>query len=194
MFSVIESYNVRLQEERRIAEKENEEAINKAKNELDKTIRKLNQQICLEKEKLFVEQQENAKNLEEEYKMKEERLNETFKHLQARDKAWQDERADVLEEVQRLKAEATKMVKILAMEYEEEHLSEERRHMLNQEVYSLQLVVEMRTKEVKGLRNQLSVVMRELEESKAAQTELRMETEKLEELEVEIRSKDSYER
>jgi len=191
---VIESFNQKFQEAKNIAEKENQEAIQKARIETDETIRKLNQQITSEKQKLFVEQQENAKNLEEEFKMKEERLNESLKQIQERDQAWQDERADILEEVQRLKAEATKMVKILAMEYEEDNLSEERKDILSQEVYSLQMVVEMRTKEVKSLRQQLSKVTKELVESEALQTELKSETEKMEDLERQIKTKDNFER
>jgi len=191
---VIESFNQKFQEAKNIAEKENHEAIQKARTETDETIRKLNQQIASEKQKLFVEQQENAKNLEEEFKMKEERLNESLKQIQERDQAWQDERADILEEVQRLKAEATKMVKILAMEYEEDNLSEERKDILSQEVYSLQMVVEMRTKEVKSLRQQLDKVTKELTESEVIQEELKNKTEKMEDLEYQIKNKDTFER
>ena len=60
----------------------------KTKSETDEIIRKLNQQIVLERGKLFAEQQENAKILEEEFKMKEEILNESFKQIEERDQAW----------------------------------------------------------------------------------------------------------
>ena len=53
-----------------------------AKSETDEIIRKLNQQIVLERGKLFAEQQENAKTLEQEFKIKEDRLNESFKQIE----------------------------------------------------------------------------------------------------------------
>ena len=192
--SVTESYNLKMQEERLNAEKENEAAMKKAKSETEDTIRKLNHQIILERGKLLAEQQQNAKNLEEEFKMKEERLNESLEQIKERDEAWQDERADVLEEVQRLKAEATKMIKILAMEYEEDNLSEERRGILSQEAYSLQLVVEMRTKEVRSLKEQLSKVTQELEQADILKEKLREEKGKMENLEQQIKIKDNFER
>ena len=192
--AVTESYNLKLQEERLNAEKENEAAMKKAKSETEDTIRKLNHQIILERGKLLAEQQQNTKNLEEEFKMKEERLNESLEQIKERDEAWQDERADVLEEVQRLKAEATKMIKILAMEYEEDNLSEERRGILSQEAYSLQLVVEMRTKEVRSLKEQLSKVTQELEQADILKEKLREEKGKMENLEQQIEIKDSFER
>ena len=124
--------------------------------------------------------------------MKEERLNESFKQIEERDQAWQDERADVLKEVQRLKAEATKMIKILAMEYEEDNLSEERKSILSQEVNSLQLVVEMRTGEVRNLREQLDRVNKELEHADVVKKKLKHETEKMEDLEQQVKIKDSF--
>ena len=188
------SYNLKLQEARIIAGQENEATMMKVKSETDDTIRKLNHQIILERAKLLAEQQQNTKNLEEEFKMKEERFNESLEQIKERDEAWQDERADVLEEVQRLKAEATKMIKILAMEYEEDNLSEERRVILSQEAYSLQLVVEMRTKEVRSLKEQLSKVTQELEQADILKEKLREETGKMENLEQQIKIKDSFER
>ena len=126
--------------------------------------------------------------------MKEERLNESFIEIEERDQAWQDERADVLKEVQRLKAEATKMIKILAMEYEEDNLSEERKSILSQEVNSLQLVVEMRTQEVRNLREQLDRVNKGLEHADVVKEKLKHETEKMEALEQQIKIKDNFER
>ena len=73
---------------------------------------------------MFSEQQNNSRHLEEEFKMKEDRFDKSMKEIEEREQTWQDERSEVVKEVQLLKAEATKMVKILAMEYEEEDLSE----------------------------------------------------------------------
>ena len=62
----------------------------------NETITKLNQQVSLERAKMIAEQQENFKNLEVEYKMKEDRLYETMHQIQERDQAWQEDKADVL--------------------------------------------------------------------------------------------------
>ena len=51
------TFNLNLQEEKLIAKKENDEAMMKTKSETDEIIRKLNQQIVLERGKLFAEQQ-----------------------------------------------------------------------------------------------------------------------------------------
>ena len=169
--------------------KENEEAILKAKKEANDAITKLNQQIVLERGKMITEQQENARNLQEEFKMKEGRLSESFKQIEERDQAWQDERADVLKEVQRLKAEATRMVKILAMEYEEDNLSEDKKISLSQEVYSLQLVVEMRTGEVRNLRDQLARARQELEQADVVKEKLGKATARMEDLEEQVKVK-----
>jgi galactokinase/mevalonate kinase-like predicted kinase len=110
---------------------------------------------------MFAEHQENSKNLEEEFRMKEDRLNKSLNLLnqslnviEEREQAWQDEKREVLKEVKRLKEEATRMAKMLAMEYDADNLSKEKRQSLSQEVSSLQLVVEMRTGEVRNLREQ----------------------------------------
>ena len=65
--SVTNSHNLKLQEARIIAGQENEAAMMKAKSETEDTIRKLNQQIILERGKLLAEQQQNATNLEAEF-------------------------------------------------------------------------------------------------------------------------------
>lgn len=80
-----------------------------------------------------------------------------------RDLAWQEDKQEILAEVQRLKEEASRMVAILTMEAEDE-MGEEKKRSLQQEVESLQLVVEMRTAEVKRLRDQQAKMERQLEE------------------------------
>ena len=54
--------------------------------------------------------------------------------MEEREERWQQERREVLAEVQRLKEEAGRMVAILAMEAEEENLSQEKKISLGQEV------------------------------------------------------------
>ena len=129
---VKESYNLKSKHEIHKQNKENEEVISKIKQEANDTTSKLNQQIILERGKMILEQQEKAKHLEEVFIMKSQRLDEDWGEMEAREQAWQDEKADILKEVQRLKAEATRMVKMLAMEYEEENISEDRKRSLNQ--------------------------------------------------------------
>merc|ERR1711915_778669 len=114
--------------------------------------------------------------------------------VETREKAWREEKDEVLKEVQRLKAEASKMVKILAMEYEEEYLSEEKKRSLTQEVYSLQLVVEMRTGETRSLKDQLAMATRKLEDAQEQQEKLRTMTAKVEDLEEQLRQKNVEER
>jgi colicin import membrane protein len=109
-------------------------AVMEAKNEANMTISVIQKAAVLEKAKLLSEQQENMKQLEEEWRMKEERLQQGLVEVEEREGRWQEERGEVLQEVQRLKAEAGRMVAILAMEAEEENISEERKLSLGQEV------------------------------------------------------------
>eukprot|EP00092_Neocalanus_flemingeri_P006287 GFUD01006763.1.p1 GENE.GFUD01006763.1~~GFUD01006763.1.p1 ORF type:complete len:731 (+),score=201.86 GFUD01006763.1:365-2557(+) len=196
-----EMFLVKLLQEKEKHRKDLEIAKNNAKNSANETISQLNKQIVLERAKMFVEHQENSKNLEEEFRMKEDRLNqslalfeESLNLIEKREQAWQDERADVLKEVQRLKEEATRMVKILAMEYEEENLSEDKKRSLSQEAYSLQLVVEMRTGEVRNLREQLAKAKQELEQGELFREKLRKATARMEDLEEQIKIKNRMEK
>ena len=173
----------------------NDNIITNAKNEANDKITKLNQQIVLERTKMIAEQQEISRNLEAEFRLKEDQLNNSMEEIAAREQAWQEERADVLKEVQRLKAEASRMVKILAMEYEdEEHLNEDRKRSLSQEVYSLQLVVEMRTGEVRNLREQMVRAMQQQEQAMMDREKLRKVTARMEDLEEQLRIKSECER
>merc|ERR1719295_1780480 len=153
--------------QRMAAEKEShskalETAMMDAKNEANRTISELNREVVAERGKLVAEQQARSSQLEEEWRVKEERLQRSLLEVEGREQQWQEERSEVLAEVQRLKSEASRMVAILAMEAEEENLSEEKKLSLGQEVYSLQLVVEMRTGEVRNLRQQLTVATQQL--------------------------------
>ena len=150
---------------------------------------------------MFAEQQENSKHLEDDYRMKEDRLNqslalfeESLKLLEEREQAWEDERSEVLTEVQRLKAEATKMVKILAMEYEEDNVSEDKKRSLSQEVYSLQLVIDMRTGEVRNLREQLNIATQQQEEAEVNKEKLKKATARVEDLQEQIKMKNKVEK
>ena len=172
-----------------------------SKNSANQTISELNKQIVTERAKMFAEQQEVKKRLEEEFNMKETRLQQSLSALQdslaileKREKAWEEEKAEVVLEVGRLKAEASKMVNLLAMEYEEENLSEEKKRSLSAEVYSLQLVVDMRTGEVMNLRDQLASLTHQLEVMQDVQTKLDKANNRIEDLEEQVRTKDRVEK
>ena len=62
---------------------------------------------------MFSEQQEMKKRMEEEFRMKEDRLQQSLACLEesltlveVRERGWQQEREEILQEVQRLKASA----------------------------------------------------------------------------------------
>jgi len=173
---------------------ENEIALSQAKISTEETIKMLNEQFEMEKEDLSNKQNELINKLQNEYKEKEEKLQQSFTEIEERDKAWQEERAEILKEIQRLKEEATKIMKILAMEFEEEFLTEERKNILGQEVNSLQLVVEMRTQEVKSLKEQLEKASQELEASERIRERLKFESEKVQKLENQLEQKSTFER
>ena len=52
--------------------------------------------------------------LENDLQLKDKKVKEAFNEIEEREHAWQEEKDDVLREIQRLKAEASKMVAILA--------------------------------------------------------------------------------
>ena len=189
-------YNLKLLEEKENHRKEIENAKIIAKNSANETISQLNKQIVAERAKMFAEQQDTKKRMEEEFKMKEDRLQQSLACLEQsltmvekRELEWQEEKADILEEVQRLKAEASKMIQILAEEYEEENLSEEKKRSLSAEVYSLQLVVEMRTGEVRSLREKLGIVTHQMESQAVTQSQLDKALARIEDLEEQLKQK-----
>ena len=86
-----------------------------SKNKANEDICHLNEQMVLERGKMLTEQQNNVKHLETEFKIKEARLDKSILDVEAREKSWQEEKATVIEEVQVLKAEATRMVNKLGL-------------------------------------------------------------------------------
>jgi len=86
-------------------------------------------------------------------------------------------------------------VKILALEYEEDdNISEEKKRSLSQEVYSLQLVVEMRTGEVRNMREQMARATQQLEQADIDKQRLKKVTARMEDLEEQLRIKNQFER
>merc|ERR1719220_1153692 len=154
-----------------------------AKNKANRTISELNREVVAERGKM-----------EEEWRRKEEQLQNSLLEVEGREQQWQEERAEVLAEVQRLKAEASRMVAILAMETEEENLSEERKLSLGQEVYSLQLVVDMRSGEVRNLRQQLAVANQQLECMDSLRGQLDKANARLDDLQAQVFNKNAIEK
>jgi len=180
-----ENFEAKLCEAREDFQKNLEKALIDSKNKANEDICHLNEEMVLERGKMFTERQSNIKHLETEFKIKEARLDKSILDVEAREKSWQEEKATVIEEVQVLKAEATRMVKILAMEFEEDdHMTEDKRRSLSQEVYSLHLVVEMKTEEVRSLRKQLdrnTQLLEQAEKDKEIWRKVKIRMEDLEE-------------
>ena len=86
------------------------------------------------------------------------------------------------------------MAKMLAIEYEDDNLIKEKRRSFSQEVSSLQLVVDMRTGEVRNLREQLARSTQEIKQSEIVEEKLRKATSKMEDLEEQIKIKNRKER
>merc|ERR1719500_2038800 len=175
-----EIYDSQMRDELNKHKKDVQEAVLNANNRANETITNLNKEIALEKVKQKEEHEEVVRKLSVELKDKEGKIQEAFVEIEQREQSWQDDKEDVLREIQRLKAEASKMVSILAAEYEEENLSEEKKRSLSAEVYSLQLVVEMRTAEVRGLREKLATSQQQLEDAAVTRNSLQKAEAKIE--------------
>ena len=108
-----------------------------AKNQANQTISRLNKQVVAERAKMFREQQESKAVLQEEFRLKEARLEQSLhllersvKAVEEREAGWQEERAALL-------GARDRAVKLLAAEYEEENLTREQRRSLTAEVVRL---------------------------------------------------------
>ena len=161
----------------------------KITNEANESISRLTEQLEAEKAEIIKEQQRTVEELRRELSGREEKLREAYRGISDREEAWEEEKAEVVLEVGRLKAEASKMVSLLALEYEEENLSEEKKRSLSAEVYSLQLVVDMRTGEVRNLRDQLATLTHNLEIMHEVQTKLDKANNRIEDLEEQLKLK-----
>ena len=83
------SFATRLAAEKERQNKELEVAVMEAKNEANRTISELNRQVVTERAKLMAEQQENSRQLEEEWRMKEQRLQHSLVEVEDREQRWQ---------------------------------------------------------------------------------------------------------
>merc|ERR1719348_988543 len=189
LYQAQEFYTSQLNQELVKQKKESEEIVLRVNNNANETITKLNLEIAAEKSKLADEHRAVVERLTNELQEKDEKVKEAFSEIEEREHAWQEEKDDILREIQRLKAEASKMVAILAEEYEEENLSEEKKRSLSAEVYSLQLVVEMRTGEVRSLREKLGIVTHQMESQAVTQSQLDKALARIEDLEEQLKVK-----
>ena len=73
---------------------------------------------------------------------------------------------------------------ILAAEYKEENLSDEKKRSLSAELCSLQLVVGMRTAEVRGLRENLATSEQQLEDTAVTRNSLKKAHARIEDLKL----------
>ena len=161
----------------------------KVTNDANESITRLTAQLEREKSRMVAEHEKSLGEVRCQLKERDEKLSEAFREISEREENWQEEKADVLREVQRLKAEASKMVQVLALEYEEENMSEEKKRSLSAEVYSLQLVVEMRTGEVRSLRDQLASLTHQLELMEGVQVKLDKANARIEDLQEQLKLK-----
>ena len=83
------SFATRLAAEKERQSKELEVAVMEAKNEANRTISELNRQVVTERGKLLAEQQSMGRQLEEEWRMKEERLQQSLVQVEEREQRWQ---------------------------------------------------------------------------------------------------------
>ena len=166
----------------------------KVTNDANESITRLTAQLEREKSRIVAEHEKSLEEVRSQLKERDEKLSEAFREISEREENWQEEKADVLREVQRLKAEASKMVQVLALEYEEENMSEEKKRSLSAEVYSLQLVVEMRTGEVRSLRDQLASLTHQLDLMEGVQVKLDKANARIEDLQEQVRTKDRVEK
>ena len=192
--SAREFHNEKLERAVSASRAENQQTVMKITNEANESISRLTDQLEAEKARILQEQQQTVERLRRELSEREEKLAEAYQGISQREEAWEEEKAEVVLEVQRLKAEASKMVSLLALEYEEENLSEEKKRSLSAEVYSLQLVVDMRTGEVRNLRDQLATLTHHLEIMRDVQTKLDKANNRIEDLEEQVRTKDRLEK
>ena len=182
-------YTEKLEQELAASRAETQQTVMKITNEANESISRLTGQLEAEKTKILQEQQRTVEGLRRDLSEREEKLSEAFQGISEREEAWREEKAEVVLEVGRLKAEASKMVSLLALEYEEENLTEEKKRSLSAEVYSLQLVVEMRTGEVRNLRDQLATLTHHLEIMQDVQTKLDKANNRIEDLEEQLKLK-----
>jgi hypothetical protein len=124
--------------------------------------------------------------LDQKFKLQETQLNESIKSVQEREDIWEKEKTEVLEEVQNLKVGALQLVTKLALEYEQEGSDTDKRRSLSQEVFCLQIIVGMKTDEMRNLREQVAITEQKLEQSENSEKKLSTVLARIEDLEEQV--------
>ena len=194
MVSEKEMHNLQLLKEMEFYRKELDINVVNVQNNANEMILQLNKQELLERNDMAKIHSENITLMEEKFKINEKKLNESLKTVKEREDLWEKEKTEVLEEVQNLKAEALQMVTKLALEYEEETTGTEKRRSLSQEVFCLQIIVEMKTDEMRNLREQVALTEQQLEQFEITKKRLKTVLARIEDLEEQITIKERVER
>ena len=194
LVSAKEMHNLQLLKEMEFYRKELDINVVNVQNNANEMILQLNKQELLERNDMDKMHSENITLMEEKFKINEKKLNESLKTVKEREDLWEKEKTEVLEEVQNLKAEALQMVTKLALEYEEESTGTEKRRSLSQEVFCLQIIVEMKTDEMRNLREQVALTEQELEQFEITKKRLSTVLARIEDLEEQITIKERVER
>lgn len=204
--AIRQEHNLQIQQVLR----EKSTAINNAKNTFETELQRRISEIEITfRNNLVTEiQNERIKNLSEieslrlEYEKAlsdaDQRHRDSIELLQERDAAWQAEKQDVLGEIQRLKEEANRFIAILSQEEEyeksDQQLSPSKRQALTKEVESLQLVVEMRSSEVRLLREERTKLLEQLNSFENTRNILEKMNARVEDLQAQLEAKSETER
>ena len=151
-------------------------------------------ELLLERNKQEEIRLQNCRAMDEKYKIQENKLNESVKNVKEREEIWEKERSEILGEVQNLKADALEMVTKMALEYEDEVAGAEKRRSLSQEAFCLQIIVSMKTDEMRNLREQVAITEQKLEQSENSKKKLSLVLARIEDLKEQIRIKDEAQR
>ena len=163
-------------------------------NNANEIITQLKRELSYERNKQEEIRLQNRQAMEQKYKLHENKLTELLKNVKEREEIWEKERSDILEEVRTLKADALEMVTKMALEYEDEVGRPEKRRSLSQETFCLQIIVGMKTDEMRNLREQVAVTEQKLEQSENSKKKLNLVLARIEDLKEQIRLKDEAQR
>jgi len=187
-------HNFQLLQEMKMYRNELEMNVLNIQNDANEMILQLNNEMSVERNKLKNIHLDKTKILEDKYKLNENKLNDSLQSVKEREDIWEKEKTEILEEVQNLKSEALQMVTQLALEYEEESTGPEKRRSLSQEVFCLQIIVEMKTDEMRNLREQVAITEQQLEQSENSKKKLSTVLARIEDLEEQIAIKERVEK
>jgi len=147
-------------------------------NHLEENIRKEHDK---EKKRMIESHQDLITHLERNYKNKELNLQIATKNVKEREELWEGEKEDVLEEIQNLKIEAAQRTANLVEDFDVH--GKDKRRSLSQEVFVLQIIVEMKTGEMRNLREQVAETQQKMEQMEVNRKKLNVALARIEDLE-----------